>query len=846
MFPMVPTAANAQSSGYPAWDQCSFNPGGTKICTFPETTKWKHGYGPFIYPAYDPSSPRAWCNTIRFDLLEADSQNEILDKMGAMYAVNNRVELCYVDMRLPYVRTEECNGKPETLGTFDESLSPYASGHPLYGKQIIRGGICRMPWYNVDGILITEYVRPPWREVVCKYGTPAIGPSGPFCFGIDLPTKYEELGGRACRNVKNPIDLANGNKYQREVDYQRDDRRLSLVRHYNSTVAGQGSFARNWSTDYDARLSIGVGTMTTVAVFRGDGSMVAFKADGQSFVPDSTNATYALSAQRDQGGVITGWILRDKSGGNLETYDAKGRLQSIVSRDNYVRAMSYSVGGWLSSVADSFGRTLGFSYGSADDPTGIKDGSSVERVTDPAGKAINYKYDAPSAQKRAALTEVTYQDLSRRSYLYEILTPSDPDSDTRADRLLGLVDERNNRLTTYLYDTNGNAISTERALGTDKATVTRTDTADAGVNAVVTVDGVTTEQRYDSINGRLRLASQTQPAGSGCTAATKSSVYDANGNATQVDDFNGERSCHAYDLARNKSLVSVRGLTPAQSCDAALVQGAALAAGAIKTTTQWHPDWDLPTRVASPGKLTSYVYNRQPDPSNGGALASCAPADALLPDGKPIAVLCKVIERATTDASGSAGFAAAADSSVAARTTAYTYNRDGQTLTIRDPRNALKSLNYYSTTSATSTRGDLQTIVQPNGAVQTFNSYNLHGDVLRATTANGLVTDYTYDARGRVTQTSVGGEITAMVYDPAGLVRKITSPNGYEVNMTYDEAQRLTGMSDKDGNSVTYTLDFAGNRAAESYRDSTGTLKRFIERSYDTLNRLFRVKGAAL
>jgi hypothetical protein len=42
----------------------------------------------------------------------------------------------------------------------------------------------------------------------------------------------------------------------------------------------------------------------------------------------------------------------------------------------------------------------------------------------------------------------------------------------------------------------------------------------------------------------------------------------------------------------------------------------------------------------------------------GWVIASCAPADALLPDGKPIAVLCKRVEQSTTDASGAAGLSA--------------------------------------------------------------------------------------------------------------------------------------------------------------------------------------------
>jgi len=835
---MTPGLASAQ---FVAWEQCRFN-GGTKVCSFPERSKWKFSYGPFIHAV--PQTP-AWCTAVRFDQLSADTPNEIYDKVSAMYT-QQRIDACLIDLSLPYVRAEDCNSKAESLGTFNGIVSAYASEHPLYNKAIVELTNCSMPFYNYDRVYVAE-TRPPWRELVCKYGAVAMSPAGvPFCIANDVePAKLEELGPPPCDSqAQNPISLSSGNKYQREVDYGRAQRSLELVRHYNSQVIAAGSFGRNWSTDYDARLSIGVGSTTTVSAMRGDGSMIAFRASGSLFVPDTTNATYSLSAQRDGGGNVVGWTLRDKGASNIETYSANGRLLSIASRDNYVRTLTYNAGGWLAGVADSFGRGLSFVYADSEDPSGIKDSRSVAKVVDPAGKFLLYKYDAFSAKSPSALTEVTYQDSSKRSYLYEVLNPTDPDGGTRTDRLLGLVDERNNRLSTYLYDANGLAVSTERAHGSMSASVIRTDTAGGGVSALTTIDGVSSTRQYDSINGRLRLVSQTQPAGSGCAAATKSTVHDGNGNSTQIDDFNGERSCHAYDLSRNQRVTSVRGLDAGGACGPVMVQGAALPTGAVKTSTQWHPNWDVPGRVASPGKISSFVYNGQPDPTSGGAPASCAPANALLPDGTPIAVLCKVIDQATLDVNGSAGFAAAPDTSVVQRVTTYSYNVDGQMLSARDPRNGITTFAYYASTTPTSTKGDLQTSMQPNGATRTFNAYDRHGDLLRATTANGLVAEYTYDLRGRITQMSVGGEVTAIERDPAGLVTKVTQPNGYLVAMSYDGAQRLVGMTDRDANSVSYTLDAAGNRKEERYKDSAGTLKRFVERSYDALNRLFRVQGA--
>ena len=72
-----------------------------------------------------------------------------------------------------------------------------------------------------------------------------------------------------------------------------------------------------------------------------------------------------------------------------------------------------------------------------------------------------------------------------------------------------------------------------------------------------------------------------------------------------------------------------------------------------------------------------------------------------------------------------------------------------------------------------------------------------------------------------------------------------TLPDGTSLAYSYDPAHRLTGVTEAAGNTVTYTLDAAGNRTGEDVRDSTSTLRRSIARSYDALNRLQQVTGAA-
>jgi YD repeat-containing protein len=255
-----------------------------------------------------------------------------------------------------------------------------------------------------------------------------------------------------------------------------------------------------------------------------------------------------------------------------------------------------------------------------------------------------------------------------------------------------------------------------------------------------------------------------------------------------------------------------------------------------------------------PGKITTRVYNGQPDPFAGGAVASCAPVDALLPDGKPIAVLCRQVEQATTDANGSQGFNATLQSGVAAREERWTYNRWGQVLTHDGPRtdvNDVTTYAYYSDTSFTGsgaeavghTLGDLQSVTNAAGQVTQYTKYNKHGQVLESIGPNGVVTTHTYDLRQRPLSVTEAGQTTTYTYDAAGQLTRVTWPDASYVGYEYDPAHRQTAVYDQLGNRIEYTLDNAGNRIAENVKDPSGVLSRQLSRSIDALGRVQQTTG---
>ncbi|PTT84680.1 RHS repeat protein, partial [Pelomonas sp. HMWF004] len=294
------------------------------------------------------------------------------------------------------------------------------------------------------------------------------------------------------------------------------------------------------------------------------------------------------------------------------------------------------------------------------------------------------------------------------------------------------------------------------------------------------------------------------------------------GNLAWKEDFKGNRTCYAQDMTRNLETSRVEGLAPNTACAAVLASGAALPGNSRRTSTQWHPVWHLETKLAEPRRLTTKVYNGQPDPFNGGATASCAPANATLPDGSPIVVLCKQIEQATTDTNGALGFAAtlAPTADVPMRVQQWTYNEYGQVLTAKDPLNNTTTHAYYSDTTADHTMGDLATVTNAlNQVVARYAKYNPAGQWLEMVDANGTTTSRSFDLRQRLKTSTTAGLTTRYDYWPTGLLKSVTLPDATSVQYGYDDAHRLTSVADHLGNKISYTLDNSGNRIGETVTD---------------------------
>jgi YD repeat-containing protein len=623
------------------------------------------------------------------------------------------------------------------------------------------------------------------------------------------------LSGQPGQVCGDPINVTTGNVVETVTDFAAaSDSPLAFRRYYNS-FGSSGALLRNWTSNFDAKVMLVTNTM--LVVVRGSQKELTFNwVEGEWY--GDADVTARLTE------ITTGWRYFNGAD-SIETYDASGRLASIVNSSGRTQQLTYDAAGLLSAVSDTFGRQLSFGYDTS---------KRLVNMTEPSGGNYVYSYDGIGN-----LAWVVQPGGGALNYLYE--NPMFPHAMT------GIVDENSKRFSTWTYDAAGLALTSEQPNGIGKITVTRDFPA---LDEITVTDSLSHSQKYTYFGANdVKHTATMDLTGSGF-AQHSSWTYFENGNIASYTDFAGNLSCFGYDHSRNLETVRIEGLPyTADACPNLTLYP--LPPNGRVTTTAWHPTWRLSVRVAQPKRLTSNVYNGQPDPVGGGAALNCAPAAATLPDGSPIAVLCKRIEQATTDTTGGQGLAPTLDTTSAARTWSYTYNQYGQVLTATDPRGNTSTFAYYTATTADRRIGDLQSVTNAVGHVTQFTKYDLAGRLLRSVGPTGATTDAVYTPRGwvsSITVTPSGGgtaQVMSWTYDLAGQRKVATLPDGTTIQYGYDDAHRLTSITDGAGNSVIYTLDSVGNRIGEQRKDPGGTLTRNITRAFDGLNQLKSVTGAA-
>ncbi len=350
------------------------------------------------------------------------------------------------------------------------------------------------------------FCSPPTLGAPCAVGTTTTP-------GTREPMPGFELG--------NPVHLANGNKYQLDIDLPPNPSApgLELVRHYNGLATLSTSLGRNWSLSYDARL---LRHHDGWHVRHGDGSITKIPPP----IPQGT-------------GFLWQW-----PGGRGLHFDAQGMLSRIrLGATTLIQIHRHPgpdrLAGLIDRVEAGAGHTLRFHY--ADHSSHVV----VESVDTPAGR-FHYSYGTPSPEsghRTPRLESVERPDGMQRLYHYEpVFQSGNPYALTGIS--LRAANSAPQRLSTWKYERYGRVVELQqhgRALPI--LHIEYLQTAREGRNGLTRVhasNGLKQDIRYERIAGQYRLLYRgaAQSAANRYQAVSR---YDPAGRLTALGGLKLER-----------------------------------------------------------------------------------------------------------------------------------------------------------------------------------------------------------------------------------------------------------------------------------------------------------------
>jgi RHS repeat-associated protein len=472
------------------------------------------------------------------------------------------------------------------------------------------------------------------------------------------------------------------------------------------------------------------------------------------------------------------------------------RLTRIQDRNNSAMTLTYS-GGNLTTVSDTYGRTMLFTYDAH---------RNIASLTDPLGRHTTLTYDA-SGRKLLTMTDPASKTIE---YTYNSLY-----------QLIGKA-EQDSRLFSYWY-TNGKptassdsfnglnfSLSNPNNWAIDNTALATNQLLIYLPSTTTTADGRGNLWRceYDS---RAYATTMTAPDGA-ITGYTYNAVTRM---VSTIRDPNNHITTYAHDSQGNVTRITLT------------------APFNYVTTFTYEPVFNMMTSMTDPkGRVTSYSYD-----GHGNRVME---TDPLLQT-----------RQWTYDTQGNV----LSETSKRGNTITYHYDADGN----RDSMTAPPPLGYNTRMTHDSV-GNLKTRIDPNNHTTAFDYddrnrliteidpagkatrtyYDGQSNRTATSDRNEHNTFFEYDRRQRlITTTDALGQMTTSTYDGNNNRTSTTDKNGHTTIFEYDLQNRLGRTKDAEGNVSTMTYDPAGNVTSST----DANLHRTIY-TYDALNRRSTVTDA--
>jgi RHS repeat-associated protein len=613
---------------------------------------------------------------------------------------------------------------------------------------------------------------------------------------IDSHVEELEVVGGICPKVGNPINIGNGNKYQKERDFvTKGSFPLTFVRHYNSLANENTSMGAHWRSNYHRsleKIKEGKGKKApwVVMAHRHNGKTYQFRqSDDGSWIGDPD-----VSDNLEE--MVTGWRYTTRRG-LVEIYNEAGELTKLIAANGHEQQLLYDGADKLQQIQDGFGKSIIINYSA---------GNLIDMVTDPAGGVYRYAHDASGN-----LSQITYPDATTRHYLYENVD--------YPHAMTGIVDENGQRYATWIYEVEGRAIHSEHAGGSDALDISYQAN---GKRTTTDTSGSVSTYQVISLHGTVKVAELTKEQCADCGIAfSQQTTYDSNGYPKFRIDADGNETSYYYNE---------RGLLEGQTKGFGSTQEQ-------RTNIVWHSKFNVPLAVHKEAFSTYFTYDQS------GKLLEKRKTDNITRASRKWVYtyneqgLIATLDGPRTDVNDVTTYSYYADgnlssiaNSIYTEITYLSYDAFGRPLEQLDENGVLTQLEYDS-------RGRL--IRSETAGEVTLFQYDNAGNVTKIVGPDGRENSYRYDEAGRLIEQGDGrGNIIQFTLDPEGNRIGEVSRNAFQSSehthgWSYDPLGFMVGDQGAQGQTTSYAYDSGGNLVSRTDANS-----RTIQFGYGALDKL--------
>ncbi|MEO1119439.1 MAG: DUF6531 domain-containing protein, partial [Pseudomonadota bacterium] len=418
-------------------------------------------------------------------------------------------------------------------------------------------------------------------------GNMEIGTADAVSENLGLPSCRADTNSQGSALVGNPINPLIRNKVQYEVDFVGAGRLpLTFGRVFNSKAASVSNSGSTWPA---------VGRKWDIALPRlqlwtppgepaGTEGLINVRPDGQTVrYINRHSATSGMDVyvriNGEIGGILQnstgGWIRQD--GTQTERYDSYGRIRLVSDTQGEYLKYDYTDAAqrYPYRIRHSSGRILNMAF---------KSNGQLDYIILPTGEYVYYTHH-PSGNLSSVDYPHTASQRAVRQYFYE--KTGFPDHLTR------IVDETG-RTHLWTYDSQGDALSSERLNGVDKTQIVAESVSGSTTSVLVRNPlGRETTYRHELTAGNKKLVNVEGYAIGNCAASLRSMTYDANGYYESTTDAEGNVVHYDYDeLGNLEQIKEAPGTLDERTTD-----------------YDFHPNLDLPERIENALQKTEIEYD---------------------------------------------------------------------------------------------------------------------------------------------------------------------------------------------------------------------------------------------